>query len=85
MIVVVMGVTGSGKTVVGSALAQALGWPFLAGEDFHPTATVAKMASGPPLVDADRWPRLAEFMAKWNAHPVLRPIVERERAALGVR
>jgi gluconokinase len=63
MILVVMGVTGSGKTVVGSALAQALGWPFLDGDDFHPPANVAKMASGTPLVDADRWPwldRLAE-------------------------
>jgi gluconokinase len=46
MILVVMGVTGSGKTVVGSALAQALGWPFLDGDDFHPPANVAKMASG---------------------------------------
>lgn len=65
MIVVVMGVTGSGKTVVGSALAQELGWPFLDGDDFHPPANVAKMASGTPLVDADRWPwldRLAEEM-----------------------
>ena len=58
MILVVMGVTGSGKTVVGSALAQALGWPFLDGDDFHPPANVAKMASGTPLVDADRWPWL---------------------------
>jgi len=58
MILVVMGVTGSGKTVVGSALAQALGWPFLDGDDFHPPANVAKMASGIPLVDADRWPWL---------------------------
>jgi len=63
MIVVVMGVTGSGKTAVGSALARELGWPFLDGDDFHPPANVAKMASGTPLVDADRWPwldRLAE-------------------------
>jgi gluconokinase len=58
MIVVVMGVTGSGKTVVGSALAKSLGWPFLDGDDFHPPANVAKMASGTPLTDADRWPWL---------------------------
>src|SRR5262249_42949275 len=65
MIVVVMGVTGSGKTVVGSALAKELDWPFLDGDDFHPPANVAKMASGTPLVDADRWPwldRLADEM-----------------------
>ena len=66
MIVVVMGVSGSGKTVVGAALAAALGWPFLDGDDFHPPANVAKMASGTPLVDADRWPwldRIAGEMA----------------------
>ncbi len=58
MIVVVMGVSGCGKTVVGAALAETLGWPFLDGDDFHPAANVAKMASGTPLVDADRWPWL---------------------------
>ena len=66
MIVVVMGVSGSGKTVVGAALAASLGWPFLDGDDFHPPANVAKMASGTPLVDADRWPwldRIAGEMA----------------------
>jgi gluconokinase len=66
MIVVVMGVSGSGKTVVGAALAASLGWLFLDGDDFHPPANVAKMASGTPLVDADRWPwldRIAGEMA----------------------
>jgi gluconokinase len=67
MILVVMGVTGSGKTVVGSALAQALGWPFLDGDDFHPPANVAKMASGTPLVDADRWPWLDRLAAEAGA------------------
>ena len=65
MIVLVMGVSGCGKTVVGAALAEALGWPFLDGDDFHPPENVAKMASGTPLVDADRWPwldRLAHEM-----------------------
>ena len=65
MIVVVMGVSGCGKTAVGSALAASLGWPFLDGDDFHPPENVAKMASGTPLVDADRWPwldRLASEM-----------------------
>ena len=67
MIVVMMGVTGSGKTVVGSALAKALGWPFLDGDDFHPPANVAKMASGTPLVDADRWPWLDRLAAEMGA------------------
>ena len=58
MIVVLMGVSGCGKTVVGQALAAALGWPFIDGDDFHPPANVAKMAAGTPLVDADRWPWL---------------------------
>ncbi len=66
MIVVVMGVSGSGKTVVGQALASALGWPFIEGDDYHPPANVAKMAAGTPLDDDDRWPwydRLAAEMA----------------------
>jgi gluconokinase len=69
MIVVLMGVCGSGKTVVGQALATDLGWPFFDGDDFHPPANVAKMAAGTPLVDADRWPwldRLAAEMAAMN-------------------
>lgn len=58
MIVVLMGVSGSGKTVVGQALAKDLGWMFLDADDFHPEANVAKMAAGIPLDDADRWPWL---------------------------
>ena len=56
--VVLMGVAGSGKTVVGERLAKKLGVPFLDGDDFHPLANVGKMASGVPLDDADRWPWL---------------------------
>jgi len=67
MIVVVMGVSGCGKTVVGAALAEALGWPFLDGDDFHPPANVAKMASGTPLVDADRWPWLDQLSGEMGA------------------
>ena len=58
MIVVVMGVSGSGKSVVGQALASDLGWPFFDADDFHPPENVAKMAAGTPLTDADRWPWL---------------------------
>ena len=53
-----MGVSGSGKSTVGAALARALGWPFLDADDFHPPQNVAKMAAGTPLTDDDRWPWL---------------------------
>jgi len=56
--IIVMGVSGSGKTVVGEALAEKLGLPLLEGDDFHPAANVKKMSSGVPLTDADRWPWL---------------------------
>ena len=58
MILVLMGVCGSGKTTVGEVLAQELAWPFFDADDFHPEGNVAKMASGQPLTDADRWPWL---------------------------
>jgi gluconokinase len=58
MIVVVIGVSGAGKTTVGSALATALGWEFLDADEFHPPENVAKMAAAIPLTDADRWPWL---------------------------
>jgi gluconokinase len=64
MIVVVMGVSGSGKTTIGRALADELGWPFLDADDFHPAGNVAKMAAGTPLADADRWPWLDALAAK---------------------
>jgi gluconokinase len=67
MIVVLMGVCGSGKTVVGHALAADLGWPFFDGDDFQPPANVAKMASGTPLEDADRWPWLDRLAAEMGA------------------
>jgi gluconokinase len=58
MSVVLMGVCGCGKTTVGRALADELGWTFLDADDFHPEANVAKMAAGIPLDDDDRWPWL---------------------------
>ena len=61
MIVLVMGVSGAGKTSVGSALAASLGWRYLDGDDYHPPENVAKMAGGTPLEDADRWPWLARI------------------------
>jgi gluconokinase len=62
--VVVMGVSGSGKTTVGEALAVALGWRFVEGDAFHPPANVAKMSAGIPLDDADREPWLRALAAE---------------------
>lgn len=56
--IVVMGVSGSGKTTTGAALAQRMGWPFVEGDSFHPEANVRKMAEGTPLDDTDRAPWL---------------------------
>lgn len=58
MVILVMGVSGSGKTTVGTMLAADLGWPYYDADDFHPPANVAKMARGEPLTDADRAPWL---------------------------
>jgi len=61
VIVVVMGVTGAGKTTVGRLLARALACEFLDADDYHPAANVAKMRAGEPLTDADRAPWLARL------------------------
>lgn len=58
MIVLVMGVSGSGKNAIGEPLAQRLGWKFIDGDDYHPPENVKKMAAGIPLEDEDRWPWL---------------------------
>ncbi|MFE2426766.1 gluconokinase [Streptomyces sp. NPDC059373] len=57
-VVLVLGVSGSGKSTVGKAIAEQLGLPFLEGDAFHPAANVAKMAAGHALDDADREPWL---------------------------
>jgi gluconokinase len=62
--VVVMGVTGSGKTTVATELARRLGWEFTEGDDHHPAANVEKMRAGTPLDDDDRRPWLLE-LAGW--------------------
>jgi gluconokinase len=58
MVIVLMGVSGTGKTAVGTRLAQALGGEFVEGDDYHPPANIEKMRSGVPLDDADRQPWL---------------------------
>ena len=55
---IVMGVSGSGKSTIAAALAQKLCWTFEDGDRFHPASNVAKMAAGHPLTDEDRWPWL---------------------------
>jgi gluconokinase len=64
--IVVMGVSGSGKSTVGAALAQRLGVPFADADDFHPPANIAKMKAGIPLDDDDRYPWL-EAIGGWLA------------------
>ena len=63
MVIIVMGVTGSGKTTVGRELAASLGWRFHDADDFHPAANKAKMHAGIPLTDEDRWPWLGALRA----------------------
>ena len=70
VIVVVMGVSGSGKTTVASLLAATFGWPFQEGDKLHPPANVEKMSRGTPLTDADRLPwlhKIAETIDGWRA------------------
>jgi gluconokinase len=73
--IVVMGVSGSGKSTVAATLVDRLGWEFAEGDDFHPPANVEKMRAGHPLDDDDRWPWL-RTLAAW--------IGEHERAGRSV-
>jgi gluconokinase len=69
MIVLVMGVSGSGKTTIGTLLAERLGTVFADADDYHSAANKAKMAAGTPLNDADRQPwleTLHKLLLSWN-------------------
>jgi gluconokinase/shikimate kinase len=67
-VLVVMGVSGCGKSTIAGVLAGRLGWPIEEGDDLHPQANIDKMAHGHPLIDADRWPWL-DRVADWiRAH-----------------
>jgi gluconokinase len=66
--VVVMGVSGCGKSSLGAALAAAEGWPFLEGDDLHPPANIARMRAGQPLGDTDRTPWLAAVAERLAGH-----------------
>jgi gluconokinase len=63
MILIVAGVSGSGKTTVGALLAGRLRWRFADADAFHPAANIAKMRAGIPLTDEDRWPWLRAIAA----------------------
>jgi gluconokinase len=63
-IVIVMGVSGSGKTTIARGVANGEGWVLLEGDSFHPAANIAKMKAGTPLTDEDRWPWLRAIAAR---------------------
>ena len=68
--IVVMGVSGAGKTSAAQEITRQLGWDFIEGDDLHPESNVAKMAAGTPLDDDDRWPwlrRVAEVIGEHEA------------------
>lgn len=68
MIILLMGVSGSGKTTIGKHLAATLNWEFYDGDDFHPAANISKMSRGMPLEDRDREPwlqALRQAIALW--------------------
>jgi gluconokinase len=67
--ITIMGVSGCGKSSLGEALAAKLGWPFLEGDSFHDAASVAKMAAGIALTDADRQGWLERLALQLQAHP----------------
>jgi gluconokinase len=74
---VVMGVSGSGKSTVADQLARRLGWRYEDGDRFHPASNVAKMSAGHPLTDEDRWPWLQAI-----ANEIDRLAVAGERAVI---
>ena len=70
MILVIMGVSGSGKTTIAKGICERLGWEFQEGDALHPPANVEKMKGGTPLTDEDRWPWLRASAARidrWRA------------------
>jgi len=79
VVIMVMGVSGSGKTTVGQLLAGKLGWPFYDADDFHPPANIEKMRQGTPLTEEERVPWLAAL----HNLPVRRVTVRNQRSRWG--
>jgi gluconokinase len=75
-VILLMGVSGSGKSTVGRALSATLGWPFYDGDEFHPPANVQKMGQGIPLTDADRLPWLQAL------HDLMADCLAQDKAAI---
>ena len=75
---IVMGVSGSGKTTIGEQLAARIGWRYEDADTFHPASNVAKMSAGQPLTDEDRWPWLRAIAAEID-----RTIEAGERIVIG--
>ncbi|HEX5970251.1 MAG TPA: gluconokinase [Intrasporangium sp.] len=70
-VIVVMGVSGSGKSTVAKGIATTMRWDFAEGDDFHPRENIEKMARGEPLTDEDRWPWL-RLIGDWISERVSR-------------
>ncbi len=73
MILVIMGVSGSGKTTIAKGLQKRLGWQYQEGDALHPPANVEKMKAGHPLIDEDRWPwlaRIAQKIDEWRSQGI---------------
>jgi gluconokinase len=70
-VILVMGVAGSGKTTIGRALAERLGYRFVEADELHPPANIEKMRRGVPLEDADRWPWLDAVAAQLQGDVVV--------------
>ncbi len=64
LVIVLIGVSGCGKSTVGAELSRTLGWSFRDADSFHPPANIDKMTRGTPLTDEDRWPWL-DAIARW--------------------
>ena len=75
---IVMGVSGSGKTTIGEQLAAKIGWRYEDADIFHPASNVAKMSAGQPLTDEDRWPWLRAI-----ADEIDRAVAAGERVVIG--
>lgn len=75
MVIILMGVSGSGKTTIGNLLSKRTGFPFFDGDDFHPDVNIRKMAEGTPLTDQDRMAWIAQIADFINSAPTKHKIL----------